>query len=177
MRIREQVILGSWQLAGSPHRILSSLLNTLPTIGHTRWAVLPASKHTLATTGKARSGISMYNSSKVAELLQRLSGFEVQVRGLMMLLSIKLQQPFSGVVPLKFEDTPNSGFTSLGVVGYAGDLADKYTGEKGAHMYEAFSNTNWSLEDSEYTMLEYPIDRYGGRFPITLKNSDMMLTW
>lgn len=89
---------------------------------------------------------------------------------------IKLQQPFSRVIPIKFEDTPKSGLTSLGVVGYAGDLVDKYTGEKGAHMYEVFSDTNWNLEDSEYTMLEYPIDPYGGRLSITPQSPNLMLT-
>lgn len=63
---------------------------------------------------------------------------------------IKLQQPLSRVVPVKFEGTPKSGPTSLGVVAYAGDLVDKYTGEKGAHMYGVFSDTNWNLEDTEY---------------------------
>lgn len=55
---------------------------------------------------------------------------------------IKLQQPFSRAIPIKFEDTPKSGLASLGVVGHVEDLVDKYIGEKGAHMYEVFSDTN-----------------------------------
>ncbi|MCJ1462448.1 hypothetical protein MMC07_001049 [Pseudocyphellaria aurata] len=77
---------------------------------------------------------------------------------------IKVQNPFTGIVPIKFQDTPRSGISSLGVVGYAGDIVDFSTGEKGARMYESFSNTRWNLEDSEYTMLEYDIDSYGGKW-------------
>lgn len=76
---------------------------------------------------------------------------------------IKVRQPFTGIVPIKFQDTPRNGLSSLGVVGYAGDIADQFTGETGARMYESFSNTRWNLEDSEYTMLEYDIDSYGGK--------------
>lgn len=76
---------------------------------------------------------------------------------------IKVHQPFTGIVPVKFQDTPRTGRSSLGVVGYAGEIADQSTGEKGARMYESFSNTRWNLEDSEYSMLEYEIDSYGGK--------------
>ena len=89
---------------------------------------------------------------------------------------IKLQQPFSRVNPIKFEDTPKSGLASLGIVGYAGDIADKYTGEKGAHMYEVFSDINWNLEDSEYAMLEYTLDPYGGKLSIASQSRNLMLT-
>ena len=75
---------------------------------------------------------------------------------------IKVQQAFTGIVPIGFKDTPKSGPASLGLVGYAGDLADNYTGEKGAHMYEMFASANWNLEDSDYTMLEYAMDSFGG---------------
>ena len=76
---------------------------------------------------------------------------------------IKVQQPFTGIVPINYEDTPRSGLSSLGVVGYAGDIADQATGENGARMYESFANTSWDLEDSEYSMLEYDIDSSGGK--------------
>lgn len=78
---------------------------------------------------------------------------------------ITVQQPFTGIVPIQFQDTPRSGMTSLGVVGYAGDIADQDTGEKGARMYESFSSTTWNIEDSEYTMLEHGLDSYGGKLP------------
>lgn len=85
---------------------------------------------------------------------------------------IKVQKPFTGIVPINFQDTPRSGISSLGVVGYAGDIVDDSTGENGARMYESFSNTGWNLEDSEYTMLEYDIDSYGGKWsdPATVQN-------
>lgn len=76
---------------------------------------------------------------------------------------ITVQQPFTGIVPIHFQDTPRSGTSYLGVVGYAGDIADQDTGEKGARMYESFSNTTWNIEDSEYTMLEYGLDSNGGK--------------
>lgn len=75
---------------------------------------------------------------------------------------IKVRQPFTGIVPFEFEDTPRSALSSIGLVGYAGDLTDRFSGEKGAHVYEVFQNTEWNLEKSEYTMLEYVLDPYGG---------------
>ena len=75
---------------------------------------------------------------------------------------IKVDQPFTGVVPINFQDTAPSGTSFLGIVSYAGDIADQNTGEKGAHMYELFSSTTWNLEESEYSMLEYNIDPCGG---------------
>ncbi|MCJ1265004.1 hypothetical protein MMC22_004879 [Lobaria immixta] len=72
---------------------------------------------------------------------------------------IKVHQPFTGIVPVKFQDTPRTGRSSLGVVGYAGDIADQSTGEKGARMYESFSNTRWNLEDSEYRSSGSPVLR------------------
>lgn len=77
---------------------------------------------------------------------------------------IKVDQPFTEAIPFDFQDTPPNGTSSLGIVGYAGDIADQNTGEKGAHIYEMFSNISWNLEDSEYSMLEYNIDPYGGKF-------------
>lgn len=76
---------------------------------------------------------------------------------------IKVHQPFTEVVPFEFEDTPKSTLSNIGVVGYAGDITDRFTGEKGAHMYEVFQNIEWNLEKSEYTMLEYALDPYGGK--------------
>ena len=76
---------------------------------------------------------------------------------------IKVQQPFTGIVPIKFDDTPKSALSTIGLVGYAADIIDQRSGEKGAHLYEIFQNTNWNLENSEYTMLEYALDPYGGK--------------
>ena len=75
---------------------------------------------------------------------------------------IKVRGSFTDVHPMKYEDTPKSGMAILGLVGYPGDLTDKYSEEKGAHMYETFTSCTWDLESSEYTMLEYALDPYGG---------------
>lgn len=76
---------------------------------------------------------------------------------------IKVQQPFTEIVPIDFEDTPRSEISTIGLAGYAGDITDRFSGEKGAHMYEVFLNTGWDLEDSEYIMLEYALDPFGGK--------------
>lgn len=76
---------------------------------------------------------------------------------------IKVHQPFTGIVPINFEDTPRTAFANIGLVGYAGDITDPFSGEKGAHMYEVFQNTEWNLEKSDYTMVEYALDPYGGK--------------
>ena len=51
---------------------------------------------------------------------------------------IQVNKPFTGVIPIKYEETPHEGQLNLGVVGYPGDLVDNRTGEKGAFMYEMF---------------------------------------
>lgn len=51
---------------------------------------------------------------------------------------IQVNKPFTGILPIKYEETPVNGEFELGVVGYPGDLTDKQTGEKGAFMYEMF---------------------------------------
>lgn len=76
---------------------------------------------------------------------------------------IKIHEPFTGIVSFDFEDTPRSALSNIGLVGYAGDITDRFSGEKGARMYEVFQNTEWNLEQSEYTMLEYALDPYGGK--------------
>ncbi|KAF2811320.1 trypsin-like serine protease, partial [Mytilinidion resinicola] len=75
---------------------------------------------------------------------------------------ILLDSPFEGITPFKFADTPLSGSMSLGVVGYPGDLKDPATNEPGAHMYEMFLPTKFNLVDSQWRMLEYEIDTFGG---------------
>ncbi|KAL8845843.1 MAG: hypothetical protein Q9221_009019 [Calogaya cf. arnoldii] len=75
---------------------------------------------------------------------------------------MQLQKPFTGITPIRFEDTPTEGNLTLGVVGYPGDLTDRVTGEKGAHMYEMFLPTQFNLSNQADTMLEYQIDTYGG---------------
>ena len=75
---------------------------------------------------------------------------------------MQVQTPFTGVTPLRFEETPSHGSLVLGVVGYPGDLFDNRTKEKGAHMYEMFHPTDYDLSSQTDTMLEYEIDTYGG---------------
>ncbi|KAL8923165.1 MAG: hypothetical protein Q9208_004728 [Pyrenodesmia sp. 3 TL-2023] len=75
---------------------------------------------------------------------------------------IKVEPPFENVTPINYADTPAKGLAKLGVVGYPGDLRDSKTGEAGAHMYESYEPTSWSLAKNEYRMLEYQIDTYGG---------------
>ncbi|KAL8759049.1 MAG: hypothetical protein Q9184_003738 [Pyrenodesmia sp. 2 TL-2023] len=75
---------------------------------------------------------------------------------------IKVDPPFENITLIGYADTPASGLAKLGVVGYPGDLRDSETGEAGAHMYESYEPTSWSLAKNEYRMLEYQIDTYGG---------------
>lgn len=77
---------------------------------------------------------------------------------------IKVETPFTGIIPIKYTDTPASGQAMIGVVGYPGDLADPTTREHGASMYEMFVNVSWDLNTAENNMLEYEIDTFGGRF-------------
>ena len=51
---------------------------------------------------------------------------------------MQVQTPFTGIKPIVYTETPQSGAYTLGVVGYPGDLKDSKTGEKGAYMYETF---------------------------------------
>ena len=81
---------------------------------------------------------------------------------------IKVQEAFTGVTPIRFEDTPKSGSAILKIVAYAGDLTAKSGGEKGAHIYEMSSSTSWNLEDSDYAMLEHNMDPYNGMFSSSL---------
>jgi V8-like Glu-specific endopeptidase len=90
---------------------------------------------------------------------------------------IRLNKPFVGIEPIEFMETPLSGKSVLGVVGYPGDLADG--SEKGARMYEMFaearepfvqrfealltkSKGKYNLAEQDDRMLEYYIDTYGG---------------
>ncbi|KAK8119663.1 uncharacterized protein PG998_004289 [Apiospora kogelbergensis] len=75
---------------------------------------------------------------------------------------IQLDRPFEGITPYLFADTPLSGTASVGVVGYPGDLKDEKTKEVGAHMYEMFQSNTWNLAESQWRMMEYQIDTYGG---------------
>ena len=76
---------------------------------------------------------------------------------------MQVDKPFTGITPVQFEETPSQGSLVLGVVGYPGDLSDWYTGEKGAHMYECFLQTEFDLSMQADTMLEYQIDTFGGQ--------------
>ena len=51
---------------------------------------------------------------------------------------VQVNRPFTGINPIKYEETPVKGNLTIGVVGYPGDLKDEHTGEKGASMYEMF---------------------------------------
>lgn len=82
---------------------------------------------------------------------------------------MQVDRPFTGITPIRFEDTPAQGSLALGVVGYPGDLKDPKTGEKGAHMYEMFMPTEFDLATQADTMLEYRIDTFGGRFSVYQK--------
>ena len=75
---------------------------------------------------------------------------------------MQVETPFTGITPIGFEETPSQGNLVLGVVGYPGDLKDKDTGEKGAHMYECYRPTKFDLSKQVDTMLEYQIDTFGG---------------
>ena len=75
---------------------------------------------------------------------------------------MQVETPFTGITPVRFEETPSEGDLILGVVGYPGDLSDERTGEKGAQMYECFQPTKYDLSTQTDTMLEYRIDTYGG---------------
>ena len=75
---------------------------------------------------------------------------------------MQVDVPFTGITPVRFEETPSEGDLVLGVVGYPGDLSDKRTNEKGAHMYECFMPTKFDLSTQADTMLEYEIDTFGG---------------
>ena len=88
---------------------------------------------------------------------------------------IQVDPPFEDVTPIDFESTPATGNTTLGVVGYPGDLKDDESHEPGAQMYEAYMPTQWSLADNEWKMLEYQIDTFGGNSgsPV-FRQSDMV---
>ena len=75
---------------------------------------------------------------------------------------MQVETPFTGITPVRFEETPSQGDLVLGVVGYPGDKYDKQTGQHGAQMYEMFLPTNFDLATQADTMLEYQIDTYGG---------------
>ena len=51
---------------------------------------------------------------------------------------VQVNEPFTGIKPIIYEETPLKGNMTIGVVGYPGDLKDEHTGEKGASMYEMF---------------------------------------
>ena len=55
---------------------------------------------------------------------------------------MQVERPFTGITPIAYSETPESGVYELGVVGYPGDLKDENTGEKGAYMYEMFLNVS-----------------------------------
>ncbi len=82
---------------------------------------------------------------------------------------MQVETPFTGITPVRFEETPSQGSLILGIVGYPGDKYDKKTGQHGAQMYEMFLPTEFDLATQADTMLEYQIDTYGGESCLHLK--------
>ncbi|KAK3312300.1 trypsin-like cysteine/serine peptidase domain-containing protein [Apodospora peruviana] len=84
---------------------------------------------------------------------------------------IRVDHPFSGNLrPFSYKPTPKSGNELLGVVGYPGDraLGDVGRGkqEPGAHMYEEFDSTAYSLQagnSNPLSMLQYQISTFAGQ--------------
>ena len=58
---------------------------------------------------------------------------------------MQVKTPFTGISPLRFDETPQKGSLSLGIVGYPADLRDERSGERGARMYESFLPTDFDL--------------------------------
>jgi hypothetical protein len=76
---------------------------------------------------------------------------------------IQLDQPFSGKLGnFTYENTPPKGKGMLGVVGYPADK--DLDSEKGALMYEEFSNIAYDLSTSPRHMLAYKISTFGGMY-------------
>ena len=75
---------------------------------------------------------------------------------------MQVDRPFTGINPIRYEETPPSGSMALGIVGYPGDLKDPITKEQGAHMYEVFLPTKFNLAEQADTMLEYEHSTFGG---------------
>ena len=73
---------------------------------------------------------------------------------------IQIKKPFTGIVPIKYEETPICGELELGVLGYPGDLVDKQTGEKGAFMYEKFFLKVETLHFSESLLSKHSYRSY-----------------
>ena len=88
---------------------------------------------------------------------------------------MQVDTPFTGITPIRYEETPPQGSLILGVVGYPGDLSDKRTKEKGAHMYEMFLPTQYDLASQTDTMLEYQIDTFGGESTCPVQVEDTVL--
>ena len=83
----------------------------------------------------ARSKTPMSNSALVNGLSPLQAGSRQKGQTLFDVGFIQVNKPFTGIIPIKYEETPQSGELMLGVVGYPGDLKDERTGEKGAFMY------------------------------------------
>ena len=84
---------------------------------------------------------------------------------------IQVDRPFEGNLRLfSYLPTPKSGDEMIGVVGYPADksLADSDgREEKGATMWEQFTDVQYNLEDpkNKPTMLKYRISTFGGKSP------------
>ena len=79
---------------------------------------------------------------------------------------IQVDRPFDGDLRLfNFKSTPQDGHVMLGVVGYPGDksLETESGEERGAEMYEMFTETEYSLDSNALKLLEYKVSSYGGK--------------
>ena len=83
---------------------------------------------------------------------------------------IQVDRPFEGNLRLfSYLPTPKSGDEMLGVVGYPADkilIDTDGREEKGAVMYEQFTDVQYNLEDpkNKPTMLKYRISTFGGKY-------------
>ncbi|KAI1114166.1 extracellular metalloprotease [Nemania sp. NC0429] len=92
---------------------------------------------------------------------------------------IKLSKAFDASEVSKvytWTETPISrDAAELGVVGYPGDIIND-KGERGAVMHEMFKKTDFNLDKSQFHMLQYMIDTFGGNSgsPVFIKDADKL---
>ena len=86
---------------------------------------------------------------------------------------MQVDTPFTGITPIKPQNTPANCIEMLGVVGYPGDKVDPKTGENGAQMYEMYLKTRYDLGTQSDGMLEHVIDTVGGNYPSKLQSKDL----
>lgn len=101
--------------------------------GRTNSGSLRMSRRTLAITVRSRSRTVRtlpFNFAPESESLLPKAGSLVET---MSVTFIQVNQPFTGIKPMKYQPTPTTGTKMiLGVVGYPGDLMNSKSKEKGA---------------------------------------------